>query len=53
MPWIMNFYHFQNHSLGKGKETGVTEVAGPFVSYHALSLGKAIGVSVHCQNCSV
>ena len=27
-----------NHGLGKGKETGATEVIGPFVSYYALSL---------------
>ena len=34
MPLTMNSYHFQNHSLGKGKGTWVTEVAGPFVSYY-------------------
>ena len=29
MLWIMNFYCFQNHGLGKGKETGVTKLLVP------------------------
>ena len=53
MLWTVNSYHFQNHSLVKGKGTGVSEVAGPFVSYYALSFKKAIGVSTHRQNHSV
>ena len=38
---------------GKGKGTEVTKVAGPFISYYALSLGKAVRVFVHHQNHSV
>ena len=49
----MNSYHLQNHGLGKGKGTWVTEAAGPSVSYYALDLKKAIGVFVGYQNCSL
>ena len=53
MPWIMNFYHFRNHSLGKGEETGVTEVTGPSISYYVLYFEKAIEGFVLHQNCSL
>ena len=41
------------HSLGKRKGTGVTEVAGPFISYYALGLGKTVGVFIGHQNHSL
>ena len=53
MLWTLNSYDFQNHGLGKGKGIGVTEVAGPFISYYALGLEKAVGVFIHLQNHSV
>ena len=42
-----------NHSLGKGKGTWVTKVAGPSVSCCTPSPGKAIRVFVGYQNCSL
>ena len=38
---------------GEGKGTGVTKVAGPFVSYYALGPRKAIRVFIGHQNHSV
>ena len=49
----MNFYHFQNCSLGKGKGTWVTEVAGPSTSYYAPGLREAVGVFIGHQNHSL
>ena len=49
----MSFYHFQSHSLEKGRKTWVTEVAGLSIFYYAVSLGKAIEGFILCQNHSV
>ena len=42
-PWTMNSYHFQT-TVWEGEGIGVTELAGPFISYYALGLERSSGV---------